>query len=104
MTLEMAVGTRGVRAPWRRGGAGDAPDLTVIPEAPEQVLWPWERIGVDRYRVTDGAATRGFVDVVGPVFVGLAGERYDRAVEIAQTLSLESAAEAILRASGAAKA
>jgi hypothetical protein len=46
----------------------------------------WERIDTDAYAVTVDGATVGFIDVVGPVFVSLAGHRYDRAEEIAQTL------------------
>ncbi len=56
----------------------------------------WERVDVDRYRVTSGSCTAGFVDVVGAVFVVLAGDRYDRAIEVAQTLQFERAIEILV--------
>jgi hypothetical protein len=39
--------------------------------------------------------TVGFIDVVGAVFVVLAGPRYDRAVEALQTLDFAVAVDAI---------
>ena len=44
---------------------------------------------------TGAAATAGFIDVVGAVFVVLAGPRYDRAVEVLQTLDFALAVDAI---------
>jgi hypothetical protein len=41
--------------------------------------------------VARGSAVLGYVEVVEPVFVALAGPRYDIAVEIAQSLDLERA-------------
>ena len=43
------------------------------------------------YVVRRGARTLGFVDVVGAVFVVLAGPRYSHEVEFAQTLIFEEA-------------
>lgn len=51
----------------------------------------WERIDTDCYAVSLDGETIGFIDVVGPVFVVLGGCRYDRAVEIAQSLVFEDA-------------
>jgi hypothetical protein len=50
---------------------------------------------VDRYEIRRGAHTLGFIDVVGAVFVVLAGERYSRAVEAVQTLVFEDALGAL---------
>lgn len=55
----------------------------------------WDRIDVDFYEVRCGAATIGFVDVVGAVFVAYAGARRDTAVEVAQTLVFETAIEVL---------
>ncbi|MBN9171016.1 MAG: SUMF1/EgtB/PvdO family nonheme iron enzyme [Microbacterium sp.] len=46
---------------------------------------------LDRYEVRHGDAVVGYVDVVGPVFVALVGMRYDRATEVAQTLTFLTA-------------
>ncbi len=56
----------------------------------------WELIDVDAYAVTCDADTVGFVDVVGSVYVALAGPDYHRAVEIAQATDLESAIATIV--------
>lgn len=55
----------------------------------------WERIDIDRYVVRAAGATAGFVDVVGQVFVVLAGSRYDQAVEVRQTLDFAAAVATI---------
>lgn len=55
----------------------------------------WERIDVDRYDVRLGTKRVGFIDVVGAVFVVLAGNRYSRATEVAQTLVFEDALAAL---------
>jgi hypothetical protein len=67
-----------------------APRRPAEPSAPDAEI-RWERVDVDRYRVESSAGTAGYVEVVGAVFVVLAGDRYDRAVEIAQTLLFERA-------------
>jgi len=41
--------------------------------------------------VTAGGIVLGFVEIADSVFVALAGERYDRAVEVGQALDLEHA-------------
>ncbi len=43
-----------------------------------------------------GTRVVGFIEPVGPVFVGLLGARYDRAVEITQKLVYEDAVAALL--------
>ena len=55
----------------------------------------WDRVGVDRYEIRRGARTLGFIDVIGAVFVVLAGERYSHAVEAIQTLVFEDALSAL---------
>ncbi|WP_309065889.1 hypothetical protein [Microbacterium sp.] len=61
---------------------------------PDQVI-RWERVAPERYVVLDGERVAGFVDVVGAVFVVLRGTRYDRAVEVAQTLVFQKAIEVL---------
>ena len=51
----------------------------------------WIQVEVDRYEVRFGDRVIGFVEVVGSVFVVLSGSRYDRAVEVAQSLLFEHA-------------
>lgn len=58
----------------------------------------WERIDIDRYVITADGATCGYVDVIGAVFVALAGTRYDRAVEVHQTLDFAAAVRALAAA------
>lgn len=65
------------------------------PPAPDDSPVRWERIDLDRYEVRAGGATVGFIDVVGAVFVALAGRRYDRAVEVLQTLDFAVAVGSI---------
>lgn len=69
-----------------------------VPSAPEGSAVRWERVDIDRYVVRIAGTTVGFVDVVGRVFVVLAGSRYDRAVEVLQTLDFATAAASIRRA------
>ncbi|WP_375385110.1 hypothetical protein [uncultured Microbacterium sp.] len=68
-----------------------------LPSSPPQ----WQRVGVDRYQVRVGTRTLGYIDVVGAVFVVLAGSRYSRAVETAQTLVFEDAVNALVEAAHA---
>jgi len=51
---------------------------------------------IDRYRVVAGDETVGYIDVVGAVFVALAGPTYAHAVEVRQSLVLEEAAAAVI--------
>lgn len=43
-----------------------------------------------------GEIVVGFVEAAGPVFVALHGPRYDRAVEVAQSLEFDVAVAALL--------
>lgn len=54
------------------------------------------RIAPHLISFVDSGTTIGFVEKAGPVYVALAGERYDRAVEIAQSRELERAAQSLL--------
>ncbi|WP_243231594.1 hypothetical protein [Microbacterium sp. CIAB417] len=84
MTLQMM--------PENRTPAADtAPEVALA--APEAPVLRWERIAPERYRALRGDECVGFVDVVGTVFVVLAGSRYDRAEEIAQTLDFDRVTE-----------
>lgn len=47
-------------------------------------------------RVGSAERTLGFIEQVGRVYVSLAGTRYDRAVEVAQSLTIEDARAALL--------
>lgn len=47
-------------------------------------------------RVGDAQRTYGYVEQVGRVYVSLAGSRYDRAVEVGQSLTLEHARQVLL--------
>ncbi|SDG96621.1 hypothetical protein [Microbacterium pygmaeum] len=55
----------------------------------------WEIVEIDRYAVRLGPRTLGYIDVVGAVFVALRGRRYDRAVEVTQTLVFDDALAAL---------
>lgn len=54
-----------------------------------------ERVTPSMLRVLLDGRTVGFVEHVGRVYVALAGEHYDRAVEVAQTLDVAHAARAL---------
>jgi hypothetical protein len=45
----------------------------------------------DVYRILDGDATVGYVQIAGPVFVALVGPVYNTSCEVAQCLDLEAA-------------
>lgn len=65
------------------------------PPAPDDSAVRWDRVDIDRYEVTVHGSTVGFIDVVGAVFVVLAGTRYARAVEVLQTLDFATAVRRI---------
>jgi hypothetical protein len=54
-----------------------------------------DRVSPSLLRITRGDRVMGFVEHVGRVYVALAGERYDRAVEVAQSLDVTRAARAL---------
>ena len=49
----------------------------------------------DLVEVVVGHRTVGYLEVVGHLFVALRGERYDRAVEVAQSMSIQVAHAAL---------
>ncbi|HWS51716.1 MAG TPA: hypothetical protein VN241_11960 [Microbacterium sp.] len=55
----------------------------------------WERTGPERYVVREGVEVLGYIDIVGAVFVVMAGDRYDRATEVTQTLVFDNAIAAL---------
>jgi hypothetical protein len=68
--------------------------MPVAPPSHSQRL-RWELRDIDCYQVWMDDLTVGFIDVVGAVFVSLSGARYDRAVEVKQSLIFERAIEAL---------
>lgn len=56
---------------------------------------PWTRVDLDLYQISRDGDVAGFVEVVGHVFVALSGTRYDRAVEVRQTLTFHDAVSAL---------
>lgn len=79
------------------GGPGSTVDDARRTSAREAAVTeiPWTRIDLDLYEVTRGGTIAGYVEVVGPVFVALAGSHYDRAVEVAQHLTFHAAVDAV---------
>lgn len=72
-------------------------DVGAVPEQAPRIVW--ERVDTDRYRVSVDGVARGYVDVVGFVFVSLSGCRYDRAVEVAQSRDFARAIARVVEAS-----
>jgi hypothetical protein len=56
---------------------------------------PWTRIDIDLYEISRDGEIAGFIEVVGHIFVALSGDRYDRAVEVSQTLTFHDAMVAL---------
>ena len=54
------------------------------------------QLSEDLVQVTVGTTVVGFVESAGPVFVALHGPRYDRAVEVSQSLAFDVAAAGLL--------
>ena len=54
--------------------------------APRSSRLQWHPVATDRFEITLRGATVGFIEIVGAVYVSLAGSRHDRAVEVAQSL------------------
>lgn len=67
------------------------------PPAPASVV-QWRLVEPNRYEVTICGTTAGYIDVVGAVYVVLAGSRYARAVELWQTLVFDDALHALAEA------
>jgi hypothetical protein len=66
-----------------------------VEPAPLASRQPWTRVDIDLYEIAWDGETAGFVEVVGSVFVALAGARYDRAVEVRQALTFPDAVRAL---------
>lgn len=71
-----------------------APQITTSTTARATV----RSIAPERLRVELDGEVVGFIDIVGHVHVGLLGNMYPYAVEIAQTLDADSAAHAVIAA------
>ncbi|MDN3494933.1 hypothetical protein QL996_03255 [Planococcus sp. APC 4015] len=67
------------------------PTRRAVAEPAPSVSPRWTLIDLDRYEVHHRGATLGFIDVVGAVFVVLAGPHHAIAVEVAQTLVFDDA-------------
>lgn len=77
--------------------AAEASPTVALPSAARPTEPQVERVGADCYVVLDDSRPVGYIDVAGAVFVALWGRRYDRAVEVGQSLVLDTAAELVLR-------
>ena len=73
-----------------------APRATAPP--PESVVL----IGPTTYEVHRADEIVGYIDIVGGVYVALAGARYDHAVEVRQSIILDTAVASLLAPSLAA--
>ena len=73
-----------------------APRATAPP--PESVVL----IGPTTYEVHRADEVVGYIDIVGGVYVALAGARYDHAVEVRQSIILDTAVASLLAPSLAA--
>jgi hypothetical protein len=52
-------------------------------------LASYRTVRPDLVEVVVGGETAGFIEMVGNVFVALSGSRYDVAVEVAQSMSID---------------
>lgn len=87
MTIDTTPSRHGGRADDAvRPGVGDGASLPRSDEGYRLVI-----DDIDRYRVIVDGVVVGYVDVVGTVFVALAGARYAQAAEVHQSLVLEDA-------------
>ena len=73
-----------------RAWPSDSPILQV-----DESTMKWTLVDLERYEVRRAGAVVGYVDVVGHVFVALVGLRYDRATEVAQTLTFRTAIDIV---------
>ena len=70
--------------------------LLQTPEPPaRRRLAAYRTVRPDLVEVTMGGAVVGYLEIVGDIFVSLRGARYDMAVEVAQSMSIEIAHEAL---------
>lgn len=80
----------------RLGGTGSSP--TSSPRMPDAHV---ECVADDVFAVTIADDAIGFIEVAGRIYVASVGPRRDRALECAQTHSLDAAARAIAAIHGA---
>ncbi|MCR2784405.1 MULTISPECIES: hypothetical protein [unclassified Microbacterium] len=73
----------------------ELPTRLPVAAAPHTSRLQWRQLAPERYEVTAHDVTIGFIDVVGAVYVALAGSRYSRAVEVSQTLVWTEALSAL---------
>ena len=73
----------------------ELPTRRPMAAAPRTASLQWRQLTPERYEVTRDDATIGFIEVVGAVYVVLAGSRYSRAVEVSQTLVWSEALSAL---------
>jgi len=66
----------------------------VVPPRPALIT---QLVLPDVYRVSLGATTVGYIQLAGPVFVGLLGCVYNTSVEVGQHVDLEAALEKLAR-------
>jgi hypothetical protein len=59
-------------------------------------LAAYRTVRPDLVEVVVGGSTIGYIEMVGSLFVSLKGSRYDLAVEVAQSMSIEVAHTALL--------
>jgi hypothetical protein len=59
-------------------------------------LAAYRTVRPDLVEVVVGGAVIGYIEMVGNVFVSLKGARYDLAVEVAQSMAIETAHNALL--------
>jgi hypothetical protein len=72
-------------------------ETRLVSTTPLAAPQPWTRVDLDLYEIAGDDVIVGYVEVVGSVFVALAGDRYDRAVEVRQTLTFAEAVDALRR-------
>lgn len=65
-------------------------------QAPRRALTSIRQVRDGLSEVRVGTEVVGYVETAGPVFVSLAGPRYDAAVEVAQSLSILTAVTALI--------
>lgn len=79
----------------KRVSAGIRPATGLLDAVPRV-----ERLSPSLLKVIENGATVGFIEKAGSVFVALIGDRYDRAIEVAQHRELDRAAREIVEARG----
>ncbi|QPE04784.1 hypothetical protein IT882_01115 [Microbacterium schleiferi] len=75
---------------------------TAAPRATAPPLESIALIGPTTYEVHRADAVVGYIDIVGGVYVALSGSRYDHAVEVRQSIVLDTAVAALTQPPAAA--